>query len=639
MTRLQGGLDWPGDVFDIQRVRGGGRVSDDRAQGIGVSLSRALIGISCAGAISVLALGTQDDRFLYPQGEEIHQSVARVSFVSGNVSLARGDDPRVWRKAAVNAPLTSGDRLFAGKDGRVELELLGGNLVDLAPRSELSILNVGGGTQLALRSGSVSLSVRRVLEDEAFEVDTPVAAVTLQGAGDYRIEVPAAAAALVAVRRGTATVAAGGGELSVGNGQQVRIEGREPPRYDFGTARAPDEWDHWVEQRARRFREIRSSAFVHSEVVGVADLDEFGRWENTPDYGNAWTPSNVDKDWQPYRAGHWLWQDPWGWTFVGEEPWGWAPYHYGRWAVYPSGWFWVPETPTARYVAYSPALVAFLGGGADGSVAQGFHAGADVGWFPLALQDPFYPWWIPRLDVTLTKVTEFVYRNRKHVSVVAAKGFVSGEPVRAILSREAAILQEGGAAPVLRVPLPLPPTQDSLRAAAGTKPGRIDRPSEAILTRPIVARSQPPAGPPAFVAKLEVIRQNLGAPVPPSVAVKIRQAEGRDASTPPAVVYVVGPEKKMTLAPRHPDVAGPRPQPITPAPTPAAPAAGRGTSPGQIDHPGPRPPFPGANIPPPGAPPPGGPRRPPLSVPSPGSPGPQSSEPTPPVTNTPSLLS
>lgn len=563
-------------------------MSDDRVHDIGVSVRRALIGISCAGAISVLTLaaGPEDERFPYPAGEEIHQGVARVSFLSGSVSLCRGDDPRVWRKAVVNAPLTSGDRLFTGKDGRVELELLGGNLVDVAPRSELSVVSVGGGTQLALRSGAISLSVRRVLEDEAFEVDTPVAAVTLQGSGDYRIEVPSAAAAVVAVRRGTAMAAAGGGELPVGNGQQVRIEGREPPRYDFGTARAPDDWDRWVEQRARRFREIRSSAFVHSEVVGVADLDEFGRWENTPDYGNAWTPSNVDKDWQPYRAGHWLWQDPWGWTFVGEEPWGWAPYHYGRWAVYPSGWFWVPETPTARYVAYAPALVAFLGGGADGAVAQGFHGGSEVGWFPLALQDPFYPWWIPRLDVTLTKVTEFVYRNRKHVTVVAAKGFVSGEPVRAHLSRDAAILELAGAAPVLRVPLPLPPTPDSLHAAAGTKEGRIERPSEKILARPIVVRSQPPPGPPPFAAKLEVIRRNLGAPIPSSVAVKIRQADSRQAAADAVIVPVVGKEGRMTLVPRRPDAAGPRPQAITPVSSPPPRVTTPARPPGGIGIPG-----------------------------------------------------
>lgn len=543
-----------------------------------------LIGISCGCAISTLAFPGQStgDRFPYPEHEEIHLRVARVSFLAGSVSLNRGDEPRVWRRAAVNAPLITGDRLYSGKDGRFELELQGGNLVDVGPLSELSVLNlVEGVTQLAIRSGVASLSLRRVLEDEVFEVDTPGAAVTLQQAGEYRIEAAAgtAASTLAVVRRGTAMVAAGGGELSVGTGRQVRIEGKEAPQYDFAGAGAPDAWDGWVEERGRRFREIRSSAHVNSEVVGVADLDQTGRWENTPDYGNAWTPSNVEKDWQPYRNGRWLWQDPWGWTWVSEEPWGWAPYHYGRWTAYPAGWFWVPVSPTAKYVSYSPALVAFLGGGADGSAAQGFRGGGDVGWFPLALQDPFYPWWIPRLDTHLTKVTEFVYRNRKNITVVPSKAFASGELVRAKLVRDAAVLRDALDSPVLRVPLPLLPTQDSLHMAARSQAGRNEEPSAAILTQPIVARATPPPGPPTFGAKLEAIRQNRGAPVPPSVAIRIRQADGRKAVAGMAVVPVVRPDGRMTLAPRHPDASAPRPQPIKPA---AGPPPFRVPGPGRV---------------------------------------------------------
>ena len=93
--------------------------------------------------------------------------MARVSFLAGGVSLSRGDDPGVWRSAAVNAPLITGDRLYSGKDGRFELELQGGNLVEVGPRSELSVLNLAeGGTQLAIRSGVASFSLRRLLEDE-----------------------------------------------------------------------------------------------------------------------------------------------------------------------------------------------------------------------------------------------------------------------------------------------------------------------------------------------------------------------------------------------------------------------------------------------------------------------------------------
>ena len=84
-------------------------------------------------------------------------------------------------------------------------------------------------------------------------------------------------------------------------------------------------------------------------------------------YGNVWTPAGVASDWAPYRYGHWVWVEPWGWTWVEDEPWGFAPFHYGRWAYAQHSWCWVPGPVVVRPV-YSPALVAFVGGG-------GFHVG------------------------------------------------------------------------------------------------------------------------------------------------------------------------------------------------------------------------------------------------------------------------
>jgi hypothetical protein len=315
-----------------------------------------------------------------------------VSFVSGPVHFRRGDEPRDWQTAIVNVPLMTGDRLHVGPAGRVELELQGGNLVELAPGSDLWLLDLSeGGAQLAILNGRVSISLRRLLEDERFEVDTPTAAATLQQTGTYRVDVGSGrtSRSVFAAVRGQAAVAAGGGELTLAAGHQIAIESREGPRFEGSAIRQPDDWDRWVEERGWRLQGVQSAAHVNSEVVGTADLDHYGRWDRTPDYGNAWTPSNVGPDWQPYQNGHWYWQDPWGWTWISEEPWGWAPYHYGRWASYPSGWFWIPENPTARYVFYSPALVAFLGGCGDGAATVGFRGGDFVGWFPLAYQDPF----------------------------------------------------------------------------------------------------------------------------------------------------------------------------------------------------------------------------------------------------------
>ena len=68
-----------------------------------------------------------------------------------------------------------------------------------------------------------------------------------------------------------------------------------------------------------------------------------------------WVPSAVPAGWAPYHDGHWVWQAPWGWTWVDDAPWGFAPFHYGRWAYASNAWFWVPGT-IGRAV-YAPALV------------------------------------------------------------------------------------------------------------------------------------------------------------------------------------------------------------------------------------------------------------------------------------------
>ncbi len=85
----------------------------------------------------------------------------------------------------------------------------------------------------------------------------------------------------------------------------------------------------------------------------VSKLSPYGRWENTPEYGRVWVPSNVPPDWQPYTDGRWSYTN-YGWSFAATVPWG-LTFHYGRWAHGPSlGWYWVPGyTWGPGYVAWN----------------------------------------------------------------------------------------------------------------------------------------------------------------------------------------------------------------------------------------------------------------------------------------------
>lgn len=568
------------------------------------------------------ALAQERDAYGAPAGDEparddygeIRQTVARICNITGSASLSRGDDPDNWQTADRNVPVTIGDRIYTGARSRVELQVHGGDFVRIGARTDLAVLNLNEDTkQFAVNSGVASFRIRRLDENDVFEVDTPNAAVTIERPGNYRVDVDADGNTRVSVRSGLADVAAGGGSVSVRAGDAMRIDGIDAPQYDIVPVRSADGWDRWVAQREARIAGARSYQYVSSDIVGVDDLDDAGRWEDIPEYGRVWRPTAVAVDWAPYRVGHWIWQDPWGWTWVSAEPWGWAPYHYGRWVTWSSRWFWVPVAPRVAFVAYAPALVAFVGGGPGWSTTVAVGRAGFVGWFPLAPRDPFNPWWSRRpVNVNVTNVT---YVNRTYVTVVNQNTFISGGVVTNNFVRDRVVLREAATVQVVRGVPPVLPTRESLRVAPWA--GAAARPPAAVVARPVVVRVAPPPAPPRFQQKLEVIRENRGAPVAPAVAAQmaVRDRSRPEATT--AVRPVASESGRVTLAPRgqtaQAPAAAPRAVPVAPMrgrpmattdrPVASAPVSAPRTPPGQqIREAAPAPPPAGARELPPASP-------------------------------------
>jgi hypothetical protein len=478
---------------------------------------------------------------------DIRQTVARISAFDGEVSYARGDDPDDWQSADRNVPVTLGDRLYTSDRSRLELQVHGGNFVRLGSGTDLAVLNLTDDTkQFAVKSGVASFQIRRIEPDEVFEVDTPNAAITLQRPGDYRVDIDPDGSTRISVREGQADVSAGGGSLSLGEGDALEVWGSDNPQYENVAIRPADGWDRWVEERESRMARSRSYEYVSNDISGIDDLDDSGRWENLPSYGYAWTPTVVEAGWAPYRVGRWIWQDPWGWTWVSTEPWGWAPYHYGRWVFATSRWWWIPVPRRVAYVTYSPALVAFVGGGPGWSASVSVSPGGYVGWFPLAPRDPFIPWWGPRRVRHVTNVT---YINRTYVTVVNQTTFVSGGVVVRNVVSDRRVIQQVEAAPVLRGPIPLLPTREAIRVS--TRPAAaIVRPPAAVVSRAVVARVAPPPAPPTFDRKIAVIRENRGAPVAPAAAAQLVLRERNQPQAAAAIKPVASTPGRVTLAPR-----------------------------------------------------------------------------------------
>jgi Family of unknown function (DUF6600)/FecR protein len=515
--------------------------------------------IALAGAGAVRAQYDNDDNYGYSD-PDIRQTVARLAYVSGDVSFARGDDPDDWQPANANIPMTLGDRTWTS-GGRLELQVHGGNLIRLAQSTDLAALNLTEDTkQFSLSAGVASFRIRRLGDEEVFEVDTPNAAITFERTGDYRIDVRPDGDTRVQVRRGRAIVASGGGQVPLGSGDAMLIEGYEPPRYDMIGMAPADGWDRWVADRDARYANVRSYDYVSADIAGVEDLDRYGRWQQVPSYGWCWTPATVTVGWQPYRVGRWIWQDPWGWTWVSSEPWGWAPYHYGRWVTWNSGWFWVPVAPRVAVATYSPALVAFVGGGPGFSVSVGL--GTDyIGWFPLAPRDPLIPWW--GRPTTVVNVTNITYVNRTYVTVVNQNTFVTSRAVTTNYVRDKAIINRVERAPVVRGAIPIAPTRESIRVA--TRQAAAPRPPAAVTSRAVVTRMAPPPAPPRFDQKVAAIRENRGRPVTTVEAEKISTREGRTAAPTRAVRPAAQESGSVTLAPKNDNARAPKPEPVAPS--------------------------------------------------------------------------
>lgn len=316
------------------------------------------------------------------------RAVARISILNGDVSVRRGDSGDVVA-AVVNAPIMADDRILTGASARAEVQLDYGNLVRVAPNSEVRFVGMDAKSfQLQVAAGSVTVRALRPSQAQV-EVDTPSVAVHPLKQGAYRVSVGEDGGSQITVRTGEAEIFSQSGSEHLTAGQTMNARGpASDPEFQVVQAIAPDAWDRWNDDRDRLLLRSQSYRYVSPQMPGAEDLDQNGQWVNDPAYGNVWQP-NVAPGWSPYSNGRWVWEDWYGWTWVSYDSWGWAPYHYGRWFYGGGGWAWYPGPIYGNYF-WSPALVGFFGYGGGFGVGFGFGG---IGWVPLAPFEVFHPWW------------------------------------------------------------------------------------------------------------------------------------------------------------------------------------------------------------------------------------------------------
>jgi hypothetical protein len=332
-----------------------------------------------------------------PQGEPEPQDqpgapVARLSVINGDVSVRRGDSGE-WVAAAMNAPLMAGDAISVGPGGRAEVQFDYGNFARIAGDSELRLSDLENGRyQVQMARGMVTW---RVLRDSpaTVEISTPLVAAHPERDSAVRVEVTPDGSTRVIVRHGAADVSNARGSQQLREGGMMLVQGQpNDPEFQMAYAPGRDGWDGWNDERDQYLLRAQSPQYVSQDIYGTEDLDQYGRWEQDPNYGQVWAP-NVPASWSPYSNGQWSWEDYYGWTWVDYDPWGWAPFHYGSWFNRggPNGWAWFPG-PRSHHYWWHPARVGFFGFG--GGVGVGFGFG-NIGWVPLAPYEVFHPWYGP----------------------------------------------------------------------------------------------------------------------------------------------------------------------------------------------------------------------------------------------------
>ena len=532
----------------------------------------ALLAVALVSTTFSLRVAAQD------QQDDPPSRVARLGHMEGSISFQPAGESE-WVQAVSNRPLTTGDKIWADKDSRAELQL-GAASIRLNSNTGFSFLNLDDRTvQIQLSAGAINVRVRHLSRDDVFEIDTPNQAFSIFQPGRYRIEASEDGNnTVVSVREGEGESTGNGQTYTLHAGQRATFSGTNSLNADFEDLGPPDDFDNWSNGRDRRYEYSRSSRYVSHDVVGYEDLDDNGDWRPDSSYGNVWYP-HVSAGWAPYREGHWAWIDPWGWTWVDDEPWGYAPFHYGRWMAIEGRWGWIPG-PVEVVPVYAPALVVFVGGGA-------VAFGDNVAWFPLGPREVYVPSYqvsreyVNRVNVSNTTVnqttitnvynttivnnnttiTNVNYVNRNvngAVTAVPQHTFATAQPVaRAAVpvnARQLASAPVGSRAPV-------PPAREAVLGAHAQTANRVAAPPAAVSNRQVIAKTAPPPPPPTFAARQQQLTVHPGQPLPRQEMQRLAPAHAAGNQPPVRVVAAGRPATPNTSRPGNQPANTPANQP------------------------------------------------------------------------------
>ena len=327
----------------------------------------------------------------------------RVAAITGSVSFHSAGETQ-WSAATLNYPVTNGAAFWTEPQAQASLEVADDRIVmDSATELDVGVVDTSQITMTEAQ-GAIFMQLNSLQPNQSVTFNTPRGAVQITAPGRYEIVAgDTNDATMITVVDGAAHVTGTDLALDVGPQQTATIGGTDTLQ---GTVSGIQQ-DAFLASMLRPPVRRHSVAAAPPQVrymTGAADLESYGSYSQSAQYGQVWYPNDVSRNWAPYRDGHWAYVQPWGWTWVDNARWGFAPFHYGRWVQVQDRWGWVAGggevQEESAYPVYSPALVSFVdvGVGAVGA-SIGFGAGGySPAWIPLGPREPYYPWYHCRTD-------------------------------------------------------------------------------------------------------------------------------------------------------------------------------------------------------------------------------------------------
>src|SRR4051812_801180 len=264
-----------------------------------------------------------DDKDDQSDDYDVKARVARISLIGGEVNLRRAGN-KDWEPARVNYPLVAGHTIATGKGSFLEVQVDSRNFVRLTAGAMLRIVTLRDeGVALSLIEGTVVVRLAKFDHDkEYFEIDAPRTTFAAEKKGLYRVDAPREGRIRLTVRDGgSARIYSDTSGFTLRDERPAELiaTGENAGDWDFYPASPyADAVDEWVKQREQYFaqRQKTDVKYFDEYVWGAEDLDAYGDWVNTNDYGWVWQPHanslSVYRDWAPYRYGQWTWCPPYG---------------------------------------------------------------------------------------------------------------------------------------------------------------------------------------------------------------------------------------------------------------------------------------------------------------------------------------